>query len=161
VRRAGQLGDGYIRSRGGVEDGKEALGWAEEGAREAGKDPSALGFAQLQNCFVWEDGDAWSVVRPGAGHQLGVYAAWRQGADTPRNPTLEVPDLGDETIRSLTPAGDRHEVLKALRPLIDAFAHREEFHLVVRLHYPGMDLDTSGRAVELFGTEVLPALKGS
>ena len=161
VRRAGTLGDGYIRSRGGVEDGKEALAWAEDGAREAGKDPSALGFAQLQNCFVWEDGDAWSVVRPGAAHQLGVYAAWRQGADTPENPTLEVPDLGDEAVDGLTPAGDRHGVLKALRPLVDAFAHRDEFHLVVRLHYPGMDLDTAGRAVELFGAEVLPALKGS
>jgi probable F420-dependent oxidoreductase len=161
VRRAGRLGDGYIRSRGGVEDGKEALAWAEEGAREAGKDPSGLAFAQLQNAFVWEDGDAWEIVRSGAAHQLGVYAAWRAGADTPENPTLEVPDLGDETIRKLTPAGDRHQVIKALRPLVDAFGDRREFHLVVRLHYPGMDLDTAGRAVELFGEDVLPALKGS
>jgi probable F420-dependent oxidoreductase len=161
VRRAGRLGDGYIRSRGGVEDGKQALAWAEDGAREAGKDPSPLGFAQLQNAFVWEDGDAWEIVRPGAAHQLGVYAAWRAGADTPENPTLEVPDLGDETIRKLTPAGDRHQVIKALRPLVDAFGDRREFHLVVRLHYPGMDLETAGRAVELFGEDVLPALKGS
>ena len=141
VRRAGRLGDGYIRSRGGLEDGKQALTWAEEGAREAGKDPSALAFAQLQNAFVWEDGDAWETVRPGAAHQLGVYAAWRAG--------------------NLTPAGDRHEVIKALRPRVDAFGDRREFHLVVRLHYPGMDMETAGRAVELFGEEVLPALKGS
>jgi hypothetical protein len=52
-------------------------------------------------------------------------------------------------------------VIRGLRPLVDAFAHRDEFHLVVRLHYPGMDLDTSARSVELFGGEVLPALKGS
>jgi len=32
---------------------------------------------------------------------------------------------------------------------------------VVRLHYPGMDLETAGRAVELFGEEVVPALKGA
>jgi hypothetical protein len=30
----------------------------------------------------------------------------------------------------------------------------------VRLHYPGMDLDTAARAVELFAAEVLPPLKG-
>src|SRR5947209_8414965 len=30
VRRAGRLGDGYIRSRGGIEDGREAVAQAEE-----------------------------------------------------------------------------------------------------------------------------------
>jgi alkanesulfonate monooxygenase SsuD/methylene tetrahydromethanopterin reductase-like flavin-dependent oxidoreductase (luciferase family) len=160
VKRAGRVGDGYIRSRGGFEDAKVAVAWAEDGAREAGKDPGDLGFAMLQNAFVWEGGDAWPVVRPHANHQLGVYAAWRKGADTPENPTLEVPDLGDEALRNLTPAGDRHEIIRALRPFVEAFAGRAEFHLIVRLHYPGMDLETTSRAVELFGAEVLPALKG-
>jgi probable F420-dependent oxidoreductase len=161
VRRAGRLGDGYIRSRGGLEDAKEALAWAEEGARNAGKDPAALGFAQLQNAFLWEDGDAWDVVRQGAAHQLGVYEGWRAGTDTPGKPELKVMPPDEETLRQLTPAGDRHAVLRALRPLVDAFGDRREFHLVVRLHYPGMDLETAGRSVELFGEEVLPALKGS
>jgi probable F420-dependent oxidoreductase len=161
VRRAGALGDGYIRSRGGVEDGKEALAWAEEGAREAGKDPESLTFVQLQNAFVWEDGDAWARVRDGAAHQLGVYAGWRAGTDTPEHPELEVMPPDEESLRELTPAGDREEVLHALRPLVDAFGDRQEFHLVVRLHYPGMDLDTASRSVELFGAEVLPPLKGA
>jgi hypothetical protein len=30
---------------------------------------------------------------------------------------------------------------------------------VVRLHYPGMDLETASRATELFAAEVVPALK--
>jgi probable F420-dependent oxidoreductase len=161
VRRAGRHGDGYIRSRGGLEDAKQAVAWAEEGAREAGKDPDALGFAQLQNAFVWEDGDAWEMVRSGAAHQLGVYAGWRAGTDTPEDPKLEVIPPSEDELRQLTPAGDRHQVITALRPLVDAFAHRDEFHLVVRLHYPGMDRDTAGRSIELFGEEVLPALKGS
>jgi probable F420-dependent oxidoreductase len=161
VRRAGALGDGYIRSRGDVEEGKQAVAWAEEGAREAGKDPQELGFAQLQNAFVWEDGDAWRVVRDGVAHQIGVYAGWRAGTDTPEQPELQVMPPDDEGLMELTPSGDRHEVLQALRPLVDSFGSRREFHLVVRLHYPGMDLETASRAVELFGTEVLPALKGS
>jgi probable F420-dependent oxidoreductase len=161
VRRAGRVGDGYVRSRGGLDHAREALGWAEEGAREAGKDPASLGYVQLHNAFVWEDGDAWDVVRAGANHQLGVYDAWDDGADTPDRDELEPAAMDDALLRKLTPAGDRHEVLRALRPWVDAFGHRDEFHLVVRLHYPGMDLETSGRAVELFGEEVLPALKGA
>lgn len=161
IRRAGRDGDGYIRSRGGLEDTKHALAWAEEGAREAGKDPDALCFAQLQNAFVWKDGDAWEIVRSGVAHQLGVYAGWRAGTDTPENPELEVMPPDEDTLRQLTPAGSPHEVIRALRPWVDTFAHRDEFHLVVRLHYPGMDLETSSRAVELFGAEVLPALKGA
>ena len=161
VRRAGRVGDGYIRSRGGLDHARDALTWAETGAREAGKDPAALGFAQLHNAFVWEDGDAWEVVRAGAGHQLGVYESWRQGADTPEQDGLEPAEMDEPLLRSLTPAGHPREVLRALRPWIDAFADRDEFHLVVRLHYPGMDLETAGRALELFGEEVLPALKGA
>ncbi len=160
VRRAGRLADGYIRSRSDLEGSKEALGWAEAGAREAGKDPSELRFALLQNAFVWDDGDAWEVVRDGANHQLAVYAAWRAGADTPGQ-ELEVPRLDEELLRTMTPAGPPQDVLHAVRPLVDAFADRRQFDLVVRLHYPGMDLETAGRAIELFGENLLPALKGS
>jgi probable F420-dependent oxidoreductase len=160
VRRAGRLADGYIRSRSSLDEAKQALRWAEDGARAAGKDPGSLGFAFLQNAFVWEDGDAWDVVGKGVAHQLGVYPAWGTGADTPGRSLVATPPP-DEVLRRTTPAGDRHAVLRALRPIIDAFAGRDEFHLVVRLHYPGMDFDTAARAIELFGAEVLPALKGS
>jgi probable F420-dependent oxidoreductase len=160
VHRAGRLGDGYIRSRSGLDEAKEALRWAEEAAREAGKDPGTLAFAFLQNAFVWEDGDAWEVVRDGAAHQLGVYPAWAAGADTPGRPLVVTP-ASEESLRATTPAGDRHAVVRALRPIVDAFAGRDDFHLIVRLHYPGMDFHTSARAIELFGSEVLPALKGS
>lgn len=160
VRRAGRLADGYIRSRSGLDEAKEALRWAEDGARAARKDPGSLGFAFLQNAFVWEEGDAWDVVGQGAAHQLGVYPAWAAGADTPGRPLVVTPPP-EEALRRTTPAGDRHAVLRALRPIVDAFAGRDEFHLIVRLHYPGMEFDTAARAIELFGAEVLPALKGS
>lgn len=161
IKRAGRLGDGYIRSRGDLQSARQALASAEEGARAAGKDPSDLGFALLQNAFVWEDGDAWGMVRHGVAHQIGVYAGWRAGTDTPEKPELEVMPPAEEDLRALTPAGDRHTVLRALRPLVDTFASRKEFHFVVRLHYPGMNLDTAARAVELFGAEVIPGLKGA
>src|SRR5919204_3575966 len=56
VRRAGEIGDGYIRSRSDVESARRALTWAEEGARAAGKDPDELGLAQLQSAFVSNQG---------------------------------------------------------------------------------------------------------
>ena len=160
VRRAGRLGDGYIRSRsGGIDEARGGLQLAEEGARGAGKDTRAIGLAQLQNVFVWDEGDAWEVARSGANHQIGTYAAWREGHDTPEHDSLEVPDAAD-VARELTPVGSPAEVGRALRPWVEAFGDRDEFHLIVRLHYPGMDFETATHAVELFGEEVLPALKG-
>jgi probable F420-dependent oxidoreductase len=160
VRRAGRLGDGYIRSRGSLDGAREALAWAESGAREAGKDPSAMPFAQLHNAFVWTDGDAWEVVREGAAHHIGVYSGWAEGSDTPgRGFWTSPPD--EETLRRITPAGRPDDVIAALRPWVQAFGDRHEFHLIVRLHYPGMDLDTAARCMELFAEDVMPALKGA
>ena len=159
IRRAGALGDGYIRSRSSLESAKEALRWAEDDAREVGKDPEELGFALLQNAFAWEEGDAWKVVRDGVAHHLGTYAGWGQGGDTPGR-GFEIAPPPDEVLQQTTPHGTPAQVVRQLRPLVDAFADRKEYHLIVRLAYPGMDDETARRAVEVFGSEVLPALKG-
>ncbi len=161
VRRAGRLGDGYVVDSGDVEELRRALGMVEEGAREAGREPGTIGLAILHNAFVAEGDDAWSAVRAGVAHQMGAYGAWGSGADTPAHDSLEPLPPDEETLRAWTPTGPPEQVARALRPLVDAFGAREEFHLVVRLHYPGMDFETASRAVELFGEEVLPALKGS
>jgi probable F420-dependent oxidoreductase len=161
IRRAGRIADGYIRTRGGnVDRMRHDLQVAEEAARSSGRNSGELAFAQLQNAFVWEDGDAWEVVQPGVAHQIGVYGAWDAGADTPGQ-DLVVPPPDQELLRKLTPTGSSAEVVSALRPLVEAFAARREFHLIVRLHYPGMDFETASRAIELFGERVLPALKGA
>jgi len=161
MRRAGRLSDGYIRTRGGgVEKMRDAFQIVEAGARAAGKDPSALPMAQLQNTFVWEEGDAWEVAGRYVPNQLGIYGGWDAGGDTPEQGfVLAPPD--EETIRRITPVGNAHEVVHTLRPMIEAFAGRREFHLIVRLHYPGMDFETASRAIELFGERILPALKGA
>ena len=161
VRRAGCLADGYIRTRGGdVEKMRRDVQAMEQAAREAGRDPSSMAFAQLQNTFVWDGGDAWDVVGGFVGNQLGIYRGWGAGGDTPdRGFFLDPPE--EATMRFLTPAGTPHEVIRALRPMVEAFGGRREFHLIVRLHYPGMGFDTAARAMELFAEQVMPALKGS
>jgi probable F420-dependent oxidoreductase len=161
MRRAGRIADGYIRTRGGGVDRMRAdFQIVEAGTRDAGKDPSSIPLAQLQNTFVWEDGDAWRVAGPYVANQLGIYRGWDAGGDTPEKGfVLAPPD--EETIRGMTPTGNAHEVVHALRPIIEAFAGRREFHLIVRLHYPGMGFETASRAIELFGQRVMPSLKGA
>ena len=160
VRRAGEIGDGYIRSRSDVESARRALAWAEEGARATGKDPDELGLAQLQSAFVSDQGDAWELVRDGARHHIGVYAGWDEGSDTPGQGFWVSPPHDDELKRTV-PAGSPDQVAAALRPWVQAFGHRREFHLVVRLHYPGMAFEVASHAVELFAERVMPTLRGA
>lgn len=159
VRRAGRLGDGYITDDAGVEEVGAALAIAETGAREAGREPRSLGLALLQNAFVAVEGDAWATVRAGVLHQIGAYSAWDANHDTPDHDSLE-PAMADEAeLRRWTPVGTPEEVARALRPSVDAYGDRPEFHLVVRLHYPGMAFEAAAGAVELFGREVIPSLR--
>lgn len=161
IRRAGRLGDGYIRTRGGgVEDMRRDARLADQAAEAAGKDPNEFGFVQLQNAFAWEDGDAWALVGEGAAHHLGVYGGWGRGSDTPgQGFFVAAPE--EAALRRLTPAGTPREVARTLRPIVEAFGSRGQFHLVVRLHYPGMGFDVASRAIEVFAERVIPALKGS
>jgi probable F420-dependent oxidoreductase len=161
VRRAGRLADGFITDDAGPEEVRRYLTIAEQGAREAGRDERSLALALLQNVFVQRDGDAWETARPGVLHQYGSYAAWDAGHDTPQHDALEPVVENEEELRASTIAGTPDEVIRGLRPSVVAFGDRPEFHLIVRLHYPGMDFETASRAMERFAEDVLPALKGS
>jgi len=162
IRRAGRVADGYIRTRasGGVEGMREDAHLAEEAARAAKRDGSRLGFAQLQNVWPWDRGDAWEVVREGAAFHLGVYGGWAAGGDVPGTDYISQPP-DEEALKRITPAGSPEEIARFLRPIVEAFADRPVFHLIVKLHYPGMSFETSAHAVELFAEKVLPALKGA
>ena len=158
VRRAGLLAEGYITDGDDIETAKKHLAMVEEAAAGAGKDPAKAGLALLQNAFVQEAGDAWDTVRDGVTHQIGSYTGWEQGHDTPGHDSLE-PTADEAEVRGWTPTGTPDEVAAALRPLVEEFGSREQFHVIVRLHYPGMDYETAARAVELFAREVIPALR--
>ena len=159
VRRAGRLADGLITDDAGEAVGRQVPLLA-QGAREAGKDPRRTGLALLRNVFVSADGDAWELARTGVAHQLGSYTAWEAGADTPERDELRPEPPDEAAMRSWTVAGTPGEVVRALRPTVETFGDRDELHLIVRLHYPGMDFETAARATELFAAEVAPALRG-
>ena len=160
VRRAGRLADGFITDALPVEDVRAFLSVVEEGARSAGRDPSSVSLALMQNAFVSSDGDAWDQVADGVAHQMGAYDAWDEEADTPDRDALDLPPQDQEVLRRLTPTGTPSDVVRALRPLVAPYTSRADVHLIVRLHYPGMGFDAASRAVELFGAQAIPAIKG-
>ena len=162
MRRAGRIGDGHITDADDLEAVGSAAALMEDGARGAGRDPSSLTLAIMQNVFVADEGtDAWALAREGVSHQWGAYTAWDEGDDTPDRDALEPRGVTDDEMRAGTPAGTPEEILRTLRPKVERLAEGRTLDLIVRLHYPGMDLDTATRAVELFGERVLPALKGN
>ena len=162
LRRAGSVGDGHMTDADDIEHLRHAVALMDEGAREVGRDPSALHLVLMHNAWVAPGGeDAWAQVRDGVIHQWGAYEAWDAGHDTPAHDSME-PAVADEAAaRAATAAGTPEEVVRRLRPIVEEFGRRANLDLVVRLHYPGMDFDTAARAVELFGEHVIPALRGS
>jgi probable F420-dependent oxidoreductase len=161
IERAGRIGDGYIRTRSESNTWAEAVAMAEKGAREAGRDPRALGYAQLQNAFPWDDAESgWELIKDGAAHHLGIYTGWAEGSDTPGKGFF-IGRMPEELLRHMNPTGTPREIAALLRGMIEPFRDRDEFHLIVRLHYPGMGFDQASRAIELFGEQVLPTLNGS
>jgi probable F420-dependent oxidoreductase len=158
IRRAGRSGDGYISSRASVDRVRQAFEMAAEERSKAGREGPPVA-AVLQNAFVTEDPDRdWAMVRDGIGHQLGVYTGWRSGTDVP-DKKLEVMPPSEQDIRSTTAYGTPDDVVSYLKPLVELLGEYPESHLVVRLHYPGMEAYPAARAVELFAREVAPILK--
>jgi probable F420-dependent oxidoreductase len=158
IRRAGRIGDGYISSRAQIDRVREAFEMAAEERVKSGREGAPI-VGILQNAFVTEDPDRdWPMVRDGIGHQLGVYAGWREGTDVAGKP-LQVKPPDDETIRRTTAYGTPAEVVDYLTPLAEVLGTYPEAHLVLRLHYPGMAAAPAARAIELLASDVAPALR--
>jgi probable F420-dependent oxidoreductase len=159
IKRAGRIGDGYISSRAEPQRVAQAFRMAAEARAEAGRDGPPI-VALLQNAYVTDDPERdWPMVRAGIGHQLGTYAGWRAGTDVPGK-DLELMPPDEETIRSTTAYGTPEQVVQFLMPIAELLAGYPESHLVVRLHYPGMDAHPAARAIELFAADVAPELRG-
>ena len=160
IRRAGRIGDGYLSSRADPTRVAEAFEMAAEERAAAGHDgPPLVGL--LQNAFVTEDPERdWPMVRDGIGHQLGVYAGWREGTDVGGR-ALEVKPPDEETIRRTTAFGTPAEVAAFLEPLARILGGYPESHLILRLHYPGMAREPAARAIDLMAGEVAPRLRAA
>jgi probable F420-dependent oxidoreductase len=157
IRRAGRIGDGYISSRAQPERVAEAFRIAAEARATAGLEGPPI-VAVLQNAFVTEAPERdWAMIRDGIGHQLGVYAGWNAGTDVP-GVRLQVMPPDEGRIRATTAFGTPEQVADSLAPLTEVLGAYPESHLILRLHYPGMEAAPAARAIELLAREVVPAL---
>jgi probable F420-dependent oxidoreductase len=159
VRRAGRLADGYIPDADDPDELDRALAVLAEGARSARRHPTQIALALMRNVFPWRGDDHLRILRAGVSHQLGAYSAWDAGHDTPERDELAPGPIDEDLLLDSTATGTPEEVALALRPIVERHAGRSEVHLIVRLHYPGMDLATAARATELFANEVAPTLR--
>jgi probable F420-dependent oxidoreductase len=162
LTRAGAIGDGHITDFDDADHLRHAVSLMEHGARDTGRDPSTLHLAVMANAFVGDDPEgAWTAARAGVIHQFGAYEAWAADHDTPGHDSMEPSVADEDATRGAGIWGAPADLVRGFRPVVEAHAKRTNFDLIVRLHYPGMGFDEAARAVERFGAEVIPALKGS
>ena len=158
IKRAGRIGDGYISSRAVPERVAESFRMASDERRKAGHEGPPI-VALLQNAFVTEDPERdWPMIRDGIGHQLGVYAGWRKGTDVPGKP-LEVHPPKEEDIRHTTAFGTPDQVSAFLEPIVKVLTAYPESHLILRLHYPGMQGPEAATSIDLLASQVAPRLR--
>ena len=147
LRRAGRLADGFLSTLAEPAVVRERLDIADAAARDAGREPPAVGVLL----------DAW-IGPPVAGLAEGlwqarqVYTVWREGRDRPgaeyRLPEMDAPGLP-------AIAGEPEELRGALARYVEAVGPERDLTLLVRLYYPGMEVEPVVAAVERFGREVI------
>jgi len=151
IRRAARIADGLIGPAPWVrETYVEAL-------RDAGKDwrhPRILSFFPWR--FTSEDPKRdWDLLKPYALYQLREYAAWNIAAG---DPSLGQPpkDYADLESRGIYFIGNPEEMIANIRQAFEQAPFERLWNMAV---WPGADLGMATRSMELFATEVMPALR--
>lgn len=160
VRRAGSVGDGFVRSRGADPSEVERdVTTALEGARQAGRPTEGFEVVLLQNILLTgavgaqRDRDMAAALA----YQLGAYAAWHDDDDTPGRGFAARP-IAEDRVERAAISGRPDQVVEGLSRLVKAVGERCRTHLVVRLWYPGAARDDAAALLKSFASEVLPAL---
>lgn len=158
VRRAGRLGDGFIRSRGGdraelTQDVRAAL----QGVSEVARSPDDFEFVILQSVGLVNRRSPARTgrIRAALAYQLGMYAALHDGDDTPGQ-GFRARAVEPATLDSAALWGTPRQVAAALTNQVLSTRPGRQCELVLRLSYPGMDFSDSLRLLELFAGEVVP-----
>jgi probable F420-dependent oxidoreductase len=153
--RAGRLGDGFFASpRADLDDFRRGVRAFDSAAEAVGRDPASLALAFHVDGWVAPDGRIPATVLAGMRHVVDTYAAWH-AADEGREGPLPAAD--EAAVRRRGFMGSPAEVIAQARPWIDEFPGRD-LHIVIRLHYPGVDEAESKAQIRRFAGEVIPAL---
>ena len=159
IARAGRLGDGYIGTpQNDLPKFRAAVAAFDAAASEAGRDPHSLSLGLHVNVWVSEDGEIPPLVIDAMWHQIASYMRWHAEDDVDQEPGQELPALDMARLLARTISGTPGSVVEQVRPWVEEFADRE-FHMIFRLHYPGMRLADAEPALRLFAGTVLPELR--
>jgi alkanesulfonate monooxygenase SsuD/methylene tetrahydromethanopterin reductase-like flavin-dependent oxidoreductase (luciferase family) len=156
IERAGRLGDGFLAT-GTPQAGLPALAAQvaafDTAVRSHGRDPRRLAIGFQANAWVSKDGTIPPSVKQAMWNQIAAHLAWHAGSDGhPSGP------VDEDEIQRRGFLGSPGDVVERIRPWIETFPGRE-LHLLLRLHYPGLDRSQAEETVRLFGDEVIPELR--
>ena len=158
VRRAADIGDGYISPVGDLEDTRRRVALLDAGTRRA------LPVATATWVVVTRD-DVPAWAHAGIEHLYANYQSWYssssdEGGGSDVGTMIAAMRAG--TASGMPPgvvAGTPSQVLDVLAPLASAFSVDRDHRLCVRLQYPGMTRAEVLDHISLFATEVLPRLR--
>jgi alkanesulfonate monooxygenase SsuD/methylene tetrahydromethanopterin reductase-like flavin-dependent oxidoreductase (luciferase family) len=159
IERAGRLGDGYIGTpQNDLQAFRSAVEILDRAAADAGRDPATLSLALHVNAWVSLDGEIPPMVIDSMWHLIGSYVRWHAVDDGKAEPGGGLPPVDLDRLRARTIYGTPEEVVEQATPWVEEFADRE-FHMIFRLHYPGMRLADAEPAIRIFADSVVPQLR--
>jgi alkanesulfonate monooxygenase SsuD/methylene tetrahydromethanopterin reductase-like flavin-dependent oxidoreductase (luciferase family) len=159
IRRAARLADGYLSPQGGLQDTARRVAVLDDAAAAAGR-ARPLGLATASAVCL---GPVTEAVARGAVHLTRNYAAWYSSSSDDeggRAVGRAVSARLDNPTATLL-SGSAQEVVDHLAPLAARFAAGRDYHLVVRLHWPGMGRAEAADRIAAFAAEVAPHLRAA
>jgi alkanesulfonate monooxygenase SsuD/methylene tetrahydromethanopterin reductase-like flavin-dependent oxidoreductase (luciferase family) len=154
LRRAGQLADLFIATGTpaiGIDALRRQVQAVDVAAGQAGRGAADVDLGFQANCWVSADGRLPEVVSAAMWNQIGASLAAHAG-------TADRPARDDHEVLRRAVTGTPDAVVEQLAPWVEALRARNP-HLVVRLHYPGLDRGAAEEAIALFADGVAPALR--
>jgi alkanesulfonate monooxygenase SsuD/methylene tetrahydromethanopterin reductase-like flavin-dependent oxidoreductase (luciferase family) len=159
IERAGRLADGYIGTpHNDLQAFRSAVDTFDRAAADAGRDPATMSLALHVNAWVSADGEIPPMVLDAMWHLIGSYARWHAVDAGKADPGDDLPPVDLGRLRARTIYGTPVSVVAQVTPWIEEFAGRE-FHMIFRLHYPGMRLADAEPAIRMFADSVVPQLR--
>ncbi len=155
IRRAARLGDcWYVPPHNRLDSVLRQLDVYERELDECGK-PFPAEFPMRREVFVARTREeALRRCKPGLERKYRAYVEWGQDAPMPEGDTLDASI--DDLIRDRFIIGSPEQVTEDIVKLARATCIN---HLVVSMHWPGMESSLAMDAMRLFAEEVMPAVR--
>ncbi|NKC16662.1 MAG: LLM class flavin-dependent oxidoreductase [Gammaproteobacteria bacterium] len=155
IRRAARMADcWYIPPHNPLDVVMRQLDVYRRALDEAGK-PFPAELPMRREVFVAASrAQALRLCGPSLAHKYETYHQWGQSEDLPEGDTLSRPL--DELVDDRFLIGSPAQVAEALIAFCRATGVN---HVVLSIHWPGMEMNVANDAIELFATEVMPAVR--